>query len=154
VLLAIRDVNIGPLRQAADRLPAGLLALCEKGLARDPDARFETPTRWLARSSPSSSPPRKSCKRRLRSGSAGRVTRASSPAKSRARCATRCSACAPCAHASSGGIPAVDAEAVARTTESVVSSSLSSVRRADGQTLLGIPFAKLIEMNRHGRSRR
>src|SRR5450432_4767349 len=41
VLLAIRDVNIGPLRQAASSLPPGVLALCEKGLARDPDARFE-----------------------------------------------------------------------------------------------------------------
>jgi len=41
VLLAIRDVNIGPLRHAASSLPEGVLALCEKGLARDPDARFQ-----------------------------------------------------------------------------------------------------------------
>jgi len=40
VLLAIRDVNIGPLRRASALLPPGMLALCEKGLARDPDDRY------------------------------------------------------------------------------------------------------------------
>jgi serine/threonine-protein kinase len=40
VLLAIRDANIEPLRRAAAGLPPGLLAVCERGLARDPDERL------------------------------------------------------------------------------------------------------------------
>jgi serine/threonine protein kinase len=40
VLLAIRDVNIEPLRRAASMLPPGMLAVCERGLARDPDDRY------------------------------------------------------------------------------------------------------------------
>jgi eukaryotic-like serine/threonine-protein kinase len=40
VLLAIRDVNIEPLRRAGAMLPPGMLAVCERGLARDPDERY------------------------------------------------------------------------------------------------------------------
>jgi eukaryotic-like serine/threonine-protein kinase len=40
VLLAIRDANIEPLRRKAELLPQGLYAICEKALARDPEARF------------------------------------------------------------------------------------------------------------------
>jgi serine/threonine protein kinase len=42
VLLAIRDVNIEPLRQAASRLNPGLLEVCEKGLSRSPDDRYQS----------------------------------------------------------------------------------------------------------------
>ena len=42
VLLAIRDVNIEPLRRAAAKLPAGLFEVCERGLARDPADRYQT----------------------------------------------------------------------------------------------------------------
>ena len=40
VLLAIRDVNIEPLRAKAAMFPAGLFEIVERGLARDPDARY------------------------------------------------------------------------------------------------------------------
>jgi serine/threonine-protein kinase len=40
VLLAIRDANIEPLRRHQGRLPAGLYAICEKALARNPDDRY------------------------------------------------------------------------------------------------------------------
>jgi len=42
VLLAIRDVNIDPLRRAASELPRGLFKVCERGLAADPNDRFAT----------------------------------------------------------------------------------------------------------------
>ncbi|MEB2313375.1 MAG: protein kinase [Sorangiineae bacterium] len=41
VLLAIRDVNIDPLRAAAPRLPPGLFGVLERALARDPASRFD-----------------------------------------------------------------------------------------------------------------
>jgi serine/threonine-protein kinase len=40
VLLAVRDVNIEPLRKRADSLPADLVELLEKALSRDPAARY------------------------------------------------------------------------------------------------------------------
>ncbi len=40
VLLAIRDVNIEPLRRAESRLNPELYAICMKGLEREPAARF------------------------------------------------------------------------------------------------------------------
>ena len=40
VLLAIRDVNIEPLERRKHTLPKGLFELCQRALARDPDARF------------------------------------------------------------------------------------------------------------------
>jgi serine/threonine-protein kinase len=42
VLLAIRDVNIEPLRRQASLLPEGLMPILEKALARDPNQRFQT----------------------------------------------------------------------------------------------------------------
>jgi serine/threonine protein kinase len=44
VLLAIRDVNIEPLRRA--KLEQRLLQVCEKGLAREPDDRYENAERF------------------------------------------------------------------------------------------------------------
>jgi serine/threonine-protein kinase len=42
VLLAIRDGNIEPLRREAGRLPPGLFAVCEKGLSIEPEQRFQS----------------------------------------------------------------------------------------------------------------
>jgi serine/threonine-protein kinase len=41
VLLAIRDCNLAPLREAGSRLPPGLVAVVEKALSRDPGQRFK-----------------------------------------------------------------------------------------------------------------
>lgn len=41
VLLAIRDLNIGPLRAKAHTLPSGLFEVCERALSRDPADRYE-----------------------------------------------------------------------------------------------------------------
>jgi eukaryotic-like serine/threonine-protein kinase len=42
VLLAIRDVNIEPLRRYAPQLPTALFQVCEKALARAPGDRFQS----------------------------------------------------------------------------------------------------------------
>jgi serine/threonine protein kinase len=46
VLLAIRDGNIEPLRREAARLPQGLFEVCERGLAADPNDRFQSATEF------------------------------------------------------------------------------------------------------------
>ncbi len=146
VLLAIRDVNIGPLRQAADSLPAGVLALCEKGLARDPDARFQDAGALALALEPFERPSAAELQKTLaewvswaRDSSQlakqieGQVRDSVQRMKAvRAR--------------SSGGMAAVQPATVPLASDSQLSSSLSNVRRGDGQIQMGIPFAKLIEM--------
>ncbi|MEO7035063.1 MAG: protein kinase [Polyangiaceae bacterium] len=145
VLLAIRDVNIGPLRQAASHLPSGVLALCEKGLARDPDARFEDAdalsTALEAFERPSAEELQKTLAEwvswaRDSSQLARQIEGQVRDSVQRMR-AVRAR--------SSGRVAAVQPDA-APVSESPVSTSLSNVRRNDGQVLFGIPFAKLIEM--------
>ena len=147
VLLAIRDVNIGPLRQAAANLPPGVLALCEKGLARDPDARFEDAAALGRALEPFEQPSAAELEKLLAewvnwardsSQLARQIEGQVRDSVQRMR-AVRAR--------SSGGLPAVQPQAAApRTGDTAVSSSFSSVRRSDGQILLGVPFAKLIEM--------
>jgi serine/threonine-protein kinase len=146
VLLAIRDVNIGPLRQAAASLPPGVLALCEKGLARDPDARFEDARALAQALEPFEQPSAEELQKTLaewvlwaRDSSQlvkqieGQVRDSVQRMKAvRAR--------------SSGGIAAAQPTLPAATNDSALSTSLSNVRRGDGQITMGIPFAKLIEM--------
>jgi serine/threonine protein kinase len=48
VLLAIRDGNIEPLRRESARLPPGLFELCERGLACDPEQRFQSANEFAA----------------------------------------------------------------------------------------------------------
>ncbi len=56
VLLAIRDVNIEPLRQASPPLDAKLMAVCEKALARDPGERFASAAELSAALAPFETP--------------------------------------------------------------------------------------------------
>ena len=145
VLLAIRDVNIGPLRQAADGLPAGLLALCEKGLARDPDARFEDADALARALQPFEQPSPKELQKTLAEWVSW--ARDSSQLARQIEGQVRDSVQRMRAvRARSSGMPAVQLEAAPRSTDAGLSSLLSNVRRADGQTQMGIPFAKLIEM--------
>ncbi len=145
VLLAIRDVNIGPLRQAAGNLPVGVLELCEKGLARDPDARFQDAAELAAALSEFEQPSAEELQQMLAdwvnwakdsSQLAKQIEGQVRDSVQRMR-AVRAR--------SSGGLQAVKTPA-SPASEPPAPTSLSSVRRADGQTLTGVPFAKLIEM--------
>jgi eukaryotic-like serine/threonine-protein kinase len=145
VLLAIRDVNIGPLRQAAPKLPEGVLELCEKGLARDPDARYQDAAELAVALSEFEQPSPEELQVTLAewvnwakdsSQLAKQIEGQVRDSVQRMR-AVRAR--------SSGGIAAVNPNA-APPSEPPNSTSLSNVRRTDGQTLKAVPFAKLIEM--------
>jgi hypothetical protein len=144
VLLAIRDVNIGPLRQAASGLPEGVLELCEKGLARDPDARFQDAAELAAALSEFEQPSPEELQTTLAewvnwakdsSQLARQIEGQVRDSVQRMR-AVRAR--------SSGGMAAVKESAL--HSEPPPTLSLSNVRRTDGQTLAGVTFAKLIEM--------
>ncbi len=142
VLLAIRDANIEPLRSAARAFPPGLFPVCEKALARSPDARyagaeelaralepFERPSEkelttklaeWVTWASDSSQFARK-LEGQIRE-SVNRMQAAKSSSNSQLR-AVRL-----------GGDTAAPTEA------------LSRVRRVGGTGIEGVTFAKLIEM--------
>ena len=148
VLLAIRDVNIAPLRQAARNLPEGILELCEKGLARDPDARFRDATELVAALAEFEQPSPEELQQTLAewvnwakdsSQLAKQIEGQVRDSVQRMR-AVRAR--------SSGGMAAVTAQHHAQTpvSEPPPSLSLSNIRRADGQTQLGVAFSKLIEM--------
>ena len=147
VLLAIRDVNITPLRQAAASLPPGTLALCEKGLARDPDVRFENAAALSRALEPFVRPSVAELTKTLAewvvwardsSQLAKQIEGQVRDSVQRMR-AVRAR--------SSGGMPAArPEEAHNQITDAPGSTLLSNVRRTDGQILFGIPFAKLIEM--------
>ncbi|HYP78077.1 MAG TPA: protein kinase [Polyangiaceae bacterium] len=144
VLLAIRDVNIGPLRQAASHLPEGLLEVCEKGLARDPDARFQDAAELAAALSEFEQPSPEELQVTLAewvnwakdsSQLARQIEGQVRDSVQRMR-AVRAR--------SSGGMAAIR-EAMPRS-DPPPTLSLSNVRRSDGQTLSGVTFPKLIEM--------
>ncbi|HKO53584.1 MAG TPA: serine/threonine-protein kinase [Polyangiaceae bacterium] len=144
VLLAIRDVNIGPLREAASHLPDGILQLCERGLARDPDARFQDAAEFAAALSEFEQPSPEELQVTLAewvnwakdsSQLARQIEGQVRDSVQRMR-AVRAR--------SSGGLPAVSG--ATRPSEPPATLSLSNIRRADGQTVAGVTFAKLIEM--------
>jgi len=56
VLLAIRDVNIEPLRRQAGTLPDGLMNVLEQALARDPNQRFSSGHEFAEALSPYATP--------------------------------------------------------------------------------------------------
>jgi len=143
VLLAIRDVNIGPLRQAAGSLPEGVLELCEKGLARDPDARFQDAAELAAALSEFEQPSPEELQVTLAewvnwakdsSQLARQIEGQVRDSVQRMR-AVRAR--------SSGGMAAVRESPISEPPPTL---SLSNVRRSDGQTFTGVTFPKLIEM--------
>jgi len=142
VLLAIRDVNIGPLRQAAASLPEGILELCEKGLSRDPDARFQDAAELAAALSEFEQPSPEELQGMLAEWVAW--ARDSSQLARQIEGQVRDSVNRMrAARALSSGNMAVAREI---PINEAPPTSLSNVRRGDGQTLPGVTFAKLIEM--------
>lgn len=145
VLLAIRDVNIGPLRQVAASLPRGVLELCEKGLARDPDARFQDAAELAVALSAFEQPSAEQLQTTLAewvnwakdsSQLARQIEGQVRDSVQRMRAAR--------ARSSSALAAVTPKEPPA--SEAPASTSLSNVRRSDGNTLQGVTFSKLIEM--------
>lgn len=149
VLLAIRDVNIEPLRRAAGSLPPGMLALCERGLARDPDDRFRDAAEFSQALAPFETPSRAELKKTLAewvlwakdsSELAKRIEGQIRDSVQRMQAVrTR----------SSGALPAVrplgaTLPAPARSAQPAPVGS--RVKRSSGQVVEDVSFAKLIEM--------
>ena len=146
VLLAIRDVNIGPLRQAAGSLPEGVLELCEKGLARDPDARFQDAAELAAALSEFEQPSPEELQVTLAEwvNWAKDSTQLARQIEGQVRDSVQRMRAVRAR--SSGGLAAVREAAPPSEGEPRATLSLSNVRRADGHTLTGVAFPKLIEM--------
>jgi serine/threonine-protein kinase len=144
VLLAIRDVNIEPLRRKAHELPSGLFELCVQGLAREPAARFASAAELsaaLARfEQPSGSELARTLSEWVRwardsSQLAARIEGQIRDSVERMRAVRKLTPMTPSPMIEIG---AGDAEPA--------SGSLSRVRCADGRVFDGVNFPRLIEM--------
>ncbi|HVY31122.1 MAG TPA: serine/threonine-protein kinase [Polyangiaceae bacterium] len=148
VLLAIRDVNIEPLRRAASMLPPGMLAVCERGLARDPDERYADASELASALLPFVVPSPADLKKML----AEWVTWAKDSSELAKRIEGQVRDSVQRMHAvrtrSSGGMPAVrgpsQTSVVAQRPE--LQDAGSRVKKANGEILEQLGFAKLIEM--------
>lgn len=149
VLLAIRDVNIEPLRRAQSLFAPGMLAVCERGLARDPDDRYADAGEFAQALSAFEKPSREELKKTLSewvlwakdsSELAKRIEGQVRDSVQRMQAVrTR----------SSGGMPAVrtpsQTSIVAERPDSLPATG-SRIKRTDGHVLDDVSFAKLIEM--------
>jgi serine/threonine protein kinase len=150
VLLAIRDVNIEPLRRATALLPPGILAACERGLARDPDERFADAAELSQALAVFEKPSRGELKKLLAEWV--RWAKDSSELAKRIEGQIRDSVQRMQAvrTRSSGSMQAVrpssQASVVVQRPELPVEEGGSRVKRTDGQVMEHVPFAKLIEM--------
>ncbi|HYJ10867.1 MAG TPA: serine/threonine-protein kinase, partial [Polyangiaceae bacterium] len=151
VLLAIRDVNIEPLRRAGGILPPGVLAVCEKGLSRDPDDRYANAGELAQAFAAFEKPSRDELKKILcewvvwAKDSSELVKRIEGQIRDSVQrmqaVRTR----------SSGTMPAVkgpsQSSVVAQRPDVAQGADVGSrVKRTDGQLVEHVPFAKLIEM--------
>jgi serine/threonine-protein kinase len=142
VLLAIRDVNIEPLRRARALLPPGLLAVCEKGLARDPDERYADAGDFAAALSAFERPSRGELKKTLSEWVLWAKDSSELAKRIEGQIRDSVQRMQVVRARSSGNLQAVRAPAAAAEA----GDSGSKVKRIDGQILEHVPFAKLVEM--------
>jgi eukaryotic-like serine/threonine-protein kinase len=135
VLLAIRDVNIEPLRSRAASLPPALLPVLEKALAREPSDRYPDATAFadalLAFEQPDAAS--------LESMLSEWVVWASDSSQFAAKLEGQI-------RDSVKRMRAAQQTSLPADEGSPAGETLSRVRRADGRTLEGVAFAKLLEM--------
>lgn len=140
VLLAIRDLNIEPLRRRAGSLPPGLFEVCERALSRDPDARYSTAEELSAALAPFEQPDAETLRQELCEWVSG--------ARDGKRLAEKL-------HTKiRDSVERMRAVRIKSSTPSLATlpapkpanETLSRVVRADGRRLDDLPFAKLLEM--------
>lgn len=141
VLLAIRDVNIEPLRRKAHELPAGLFELCQQGLTRDPAQRVASAAALSARLVAFEQPSAEELQHTLSEWV--RWARDSSQLAARIEGQIRDSVERMRAVRRMTPTPMIEMSGDDRAP---ASSSLSRVRCADGRTFDGVSFPRLIEM--------
>jgi eukaryotic-like serine/threonine-protein kinase len=140
VLLAIRDANIEPLRSAAQSFPAGLFAVCEKALARDPDARFGSASELAQALAQFERQPVPELRKKL----AELVTWARDSSQLARRLEGQIRESVSRMHAAKSSNSQLRAVHLGDTPAPF--ETLSRVRRVRGEVQEGVPFAKLIEM--------
>jgi serine/threonine-protein kinase len=141
VLLAIRDVNIEPLRRKAHELPQGLYEVCVKGLARDPASRFASAAELSAALGPFEQPSETELVKTLSEWV--RWARDSSQLAARIEGQIRDSVERMRAVRKLTPAPMIE---LGGEDPAPASSSLSRVRCADGRVFDGVNFPRLIEM--------
>ncbi len=145
VLLAIRDGNIEPLRREATRLPNGLFELCERGLACDPNDRFQSAAAFRAALEPLQDKPREQLIKELAEWVHWAQDQKELAKKLEHKIRT-----------SSQNLQAVRASSsvpelrgMAKHTPPPASPGVNEapkVRRANGEVIDGLTFARLIEL--------
>jgi serine/threonine-protein kinase len=140
VLLAIRDANIEPLRSAAQTFPAGLFTVCERALARDPDARFASAEELSQALSPFERQPTAELRKKL----AELVTWARDSSQLARRLEGQIRESVSRMHAAKSSNSQLRAVKLGDTPAPF--ETLSRVRRVRGEVQENVSFAKLIEM--------
>jgi hypothetical protein len=150
VLLAIRDVNIEPLRRAAAMLPPGMLAVCEKGLARDPDDRYANAAELAQAFGAFERPSREELKKTLAEWVVWAKDSSELAKRIEGQIRDSVQRMQAVRTRSSGSMQAVggasQTSVVAPRAEVFAAEEASKVRRTDGHVLEQVTFAKLIEM--------
>lgn len=139
VLLAIRDVNIEPLRRQAATLPDGLMDVLERALARDPNQRFGSGHELAEALSPYATPSATTLSTMLSEwvNWARDSSQLAKQLEGRIRDSVQ----------RMRAVRQLSTEEVdADSTMLAPASGTSRVRRKDGRELDGLPLATLIEM--------
>lgn len=140
VLLAIRDANIEPLRNAAQSFPPGLFEVCEQALGREPDTRFASAEDLSRALAPFERRPAAELRRKL----AELVTWARDSSQLARRLEGQIRESVSRMHAAKTSNSQL--RAVQHGDTPAPYDALSRVRRVRGETQHDISFAKLIEM--------
>lgn len=150
VLLAIRDVNIEPLRRAGGMLPPGMLAVCEKGLSRDPDDRYANAGELAQAFAAFEKPSRDELKKMLSEWVVWAKDSSELVKRIEGQIRDSVQRMQAVRTRSSGTLQAVkgagQSSVVTQRPELAQADVGSRVKRIDGQILEHVPFAKLIEM--------
>lgn len=148
VLLAIRDVNIEPLRRAATMLPPGMLAVCERGLARDPDDRYADASELASALRPFEVPSSADLKKMLAEWVVWAKDSSELAKRIEGQVRDSVQRMQAVRTRSSGAMPAVrgPSQTSVAAQRPDLQDTGSSVKRTDGQRLDQVGFAKLIEM--------
>jgi serine/threonine-protein kinase len=149
VLLSIRDANIQPLRRRADDLPFGLYDVLSNALERDPSRRPSTAAHFAALLAPYEVP----SVEELRATLGQYVTWAADPTRIAQRIELRVRDSVARLEATRKVVVSdedtptpIPSQELARVAPAANKSNVSNVRRANGEVLESVPFAKLIEM--------
>jgi serine/threonine-protein kinase len=144
VLLAIRDGNIEPLRREAGRLPPGLFAVCEKGLSIEPEQRFQSAAELAQALSPFQNADPEALVAQL--ADLVRWAQDQKELAKRLENKIRTSSQSLQAIKATSSVPDLKLTQPARRLTPRPSDEPPRVRRAKGEVLTGLTFARIVEL--------